>query len=381
MTKNPAALAVNNYQQLLTAIREKISQTQEKIFKITTRQKVKMAWEIGQKIDQHLELNEGSGYGKKIFSKLADDVLISERALYQMHAFHQTYKKLPKDDEHLNWSHYRLLAGIKASSQRKYLENLARENFWDSDRLQIEVSKSKGVKQGSAQDSMQDGVCNPVLTFSSKSNQDMKVGTGLQTQSRAGSSMATKKNKKLNPTRGKLFSYKIAKLPNSKNYFFDCGFGIFTRADKLLPKTLRRENQIVFVEKNSDKFLVKKSAILPKKIHTYKADLKRVIDGDTLLVVLDLGFEIFHEEKLRLANINAAELNTDAGKNSAKILQKILKDAPFLIVKTNKTDIYGRYVADVFLPQKKSEKDLQKVADGGIYLNQLLFDRGAVVVF
>ena len=64
-------------------------------------------------------------------------------------------------------------------------------------------------------------------------------------------------------------------------------------------------------------------------------------------------------------------------RKSAKTLKKILKDAPFLIVKTNKTDIYGRYIADVFFSDK-NETDVQKVADEGVYLNQALLDAGVV---
>ncbi len=52
-----------------------------------------------------------------------------------------------------------------------------------------------------------------------------------------------------------------------------------------------------------------------------------------------------------------------------------------LVVKTNKTDIYGRYIADVFLPNKKEEKDLSKVARDGVYLSQMLLDLGLVQVF
>ena len=52
-----------------------------------------------------------------------------------------------------------------------------------------------------------------------------------------------------------------------------------------------------------------------------------------------------------------------------------------LVVKTNKTDIYGRYIADVLLPNKKEEKDLSKVARDGVYLSQMLLDLRLVQVF
>ena len=62
------------------------------------------------------------------------------------------------------------------------------------------------------------------------------------------------------------------------------------------------------------------------------------------------------------------------------VLKDILKDVEFLIIKTNKTDIYGRYIADVFFSEN-GEIDEQKVADEGVYLNQKLLDLGAAEVF
>ena len=124
----------------------------------------------------------------------------------------------------------------------------------------------------------------------------------------------------------------------------------------------------------------KKSNLDSEQLHTYKAYLDRVVDGDTINVTLDLGFKIRHKEILRLAKINSPEAETFEGKKSSDELKKILAEVPFLIVKTNKTDIYGRYVADVFLAGK-GETDAGKVAEEGVYLNQLLIDSGAAEVF
>ena len=95
-------------------------------------------------------------------------------------------------------------------------------------------------------------------------------------------------------------------------------------------------------------------------------------------VTLDLGFGIEHREILRLAKINAPEIATTAGKKSSDALKEILKDLPFLVLRTNKTDIYGRYVADVFFDQNKQEQDVKKVAKSGTYLGQMLLDLGLV---
>jgi endonuclease YncB( thermonuclease family) len=45
-----------------------------------------------------------------------------------------------------------------------------------------------------------------------------------------------------------------------------------------------------------------------------------------------------------------------------------------------RVDGYGRYVADVFFSDK-NESDAQKIADEGIYLNQLLLDKGLVKIW
>lgn len=127
-------------------------------------------------------------------------------------------------------------------------------------------------------------------------------------------------------------------------------------------------------------FLKTKTSTNPKPSsdYTYIAKLQKVVDGDTLHVKLDLGFGITHREILRLAKINAAESDTSDGKKATTGLKKILKDVEFLIVRTNKTDIYGRYVADIFFNESGGKQDPQKVAAEGIYLNQLLLNKALV---
>ena len=48
-----------------------------------------------------------------------------------------------------------------------------------------------------------------------------------------------------------------------------------------------------------------------------------MVDGDAIRVNLDLGFGIFHHEILRLAKINAPEIESEAGKNVKKVLSKM----------------------------------------------------------
>ena len=50
-----------------------------------------------------------------------------------------------------------------------------------------------------------------------------------------------------------------------------------------------------------------------KELFTYKAYLERVIDGDTLLVNIDLGFSVSIEQLLWLHGLDAPELSTKKG--------------------------------------------------------------------
>ena len=45
-------------------------------------------------------------------------------------------------------------------------------------------------------------------------------------------------------------------------------------------------------------------------MHEYKAEIDRVVDGDTVDVSIDLGFDIWYKARVRLAGIGKAELKT-----------------------------------------------------------------------
>ncbi|MBP7709772.1 MAG: hypothetical protein KA100_01715 [Rickettsiales bacterium] len=325
---------LNHYQNLLEKVQKIIQETQREIVQTVNREKVEMCWEIGKIIDEHLLKNDRADYGEKLFNQLAKDISISKRTLYQMRAFYKAYPILPASENGLNWSHYRNLVSVKDSEKRKYLEDLTVTEKLGAKNLQHEIVKSKPRAK--------------------------KIYSG----------------EKLKITRGKVFTYKLAKFSDSPAAFVDCGFKVFLE----IKTALKIDGEIIESVKKSDGFALKKSAANSKQIYTYKAFLDRVVDGDTIHVTLDLGFKARHQEILRLAKIGAAEISTPEGKKAAKALQEILKDAPFLVVKTNKTDIYGRYIADVFFGES-GETEVQKVADSGTYLNQLLLERGLVELY
>jgi len=340
-------MPLKDYSKLLAAAQNHIEKTQSNIVKNVTRQKVVLGWELGKLVDEHLAKNNQSGYGESLLQRLAADISISKSSLYQMRNFYKTYPQLPKDDDRLNWTHYQTLSGVKKEDERKRLEEIVRENGWSTNELEQEIKKLKTPN-----------------------------GKGKFAKKNSEANSSKKPQAKLKPVRGQLFSYQLIKISDTKKTYFDLGFGIFREAEEV-DSTLQKISAVE-VQKKNTKYLPTKSDLPPRKFNTYKAYLERVVDGDTIHVTFDLGFKILHKEIIRLKGIDAPEIGTEAGKKSAKILTKILENTNFLILKTIKSDIYGRFVADVFFDEKNQENDPQKVADEGVYLNQLLLDKGSV---
>ena len=90
---------------------------------------------------------------------------------------------------------------------------------------------------------------------------------------------------------------------------------------------------------------------------TYAAKLIEVIDGDTVDLLIDLGFGVHVKERCRLYGIDAPEMPTESGKAAKAYLETLLGEVTGeLFVATRKmtrkpkekTDKYGRYLAVLY---------------------------------
>ena len=78
-------------------------------------------------------------------------------------------------------------------------------------------------------------------------------------------------------------------------------------------------------------------------------EVTKVVDGDTIDVVIDLGFSIMFASRVRLAGIDTPESRTTdkkekaLGLESKKYLADRLKDAKNIIIKTEKMDSSEKY--------------------------------------
>ena len=89
-------------------------------------------------------------------------------------------------------------------------------------------------------------------------------------------------------------------------------------------------------------------------IYIYKAELIRVVDGDTVDLIIDLGFDTSRKERFRLYGIDAPEMRTKEGKEAKAWLWEALQPLEAIYVQTvqlstkAKRDKYGRFLAVLY---------------------------------
>lgn len=86
-------------------------------------------------------------------------------------------------------------------------------------------------------------------------------------------------------------------------------------------------------------------------MYTYTVQkLVKVVDGDTIDVIIDLGFSLFKQERIRLAGIDTPESRTRnlaekaMGLEAKAYLKMRLKACKKLVVRTEKEGKYGRMI-------------------------------------
>ena len=84
-------------------------------------------------------------------------------------------------------------------------------------------------------------------------------------------------------------------------------------------------------------------------MYEYKAFVNKVIDGDTIDFKVDLGFKAFIDIRCRLARIDAPGIRKPEGKVAKAFVESTLPIGTECIIQTKKTDIYGRYLAEVIV--------------------------------
>ena len=302
----------------------------------------KSHWEMGRYIAEIEETTEE--HRSLLIRQLSDDLTkrygkgFSRSNLLSMRKFYYTYETVQPAGQ-IEWTKYLLLLSIKDERVReRFLKKAIEEN----------LTRNQLKK------------CIDVYRLQ-KDREDIQSG-------------------KYEIEYGSLYCYRKVEteIPNEGNKItIDCGFNIL-RTIEIEKGKLLDDAELFRAEKRDGKYIVseviKPSKEREKKFHTYKATVEKVIDGDTLWVNVDTGFDTVIKEKIRLRGIDTPEMDFDEGKKAREFVKRQLGRCKFVVIKTYKTDMYDRYIGDVFYLQ--DEDDLEKVCREGKLLNRELLLKG-----
>ena len=301
---------------------------------------VMMYWEIGQKMADYLSRADNTVSLSRLCRILSPELAIDPRTLQHCHQFFAVYPK-PEFSPEITWSQYRCLLTIDSAQKRRYWEKrIIREDL--SQRHLLALFKQERLKALPA------------------SNPEDRLP---------------------DPARGKLYHYRLihaGTLNRKPRLMIDCGF--HNRIDP--PKaswTLTNKRIVRCGKLNDGNYQLTLDKATTAAIYTFAARLEHLVDGDTLRVTVDCGFNIWRSQLLRLKGIDTPEMTTIDGERARDYAAKQLVSCPVFVIKTYREDKYKRYLTDLFyLP---GESDPAVIASEGRYLNQELLKEGLAKVY
>lgn len=331
--------------QILEAGKERARQAVE-------QEKVRSYWEVGRVLRHHLlRHKDRADYGRQTVARLAGDVGIGGRRLYEMMQLYEYFPNL-RPAANLTWSHYQVVLRAPSQPERDfYLCEAARQN-WSKRALQAHIRE----------DAFQQAQAQPPDEAAHKPEAEPALPA----------------------RRGRLYTYRTAKSPEGegKGAWLDLGFEVYrpaVRVERLGQGVRRATVRSTRQSAAPEGYRFQSVQVGADALYTYRATVQRVIDGDTLWVFIDCGFGIWTRQKLRLKGIDTPELPTPSAQKARDFVRRALAQVSFVIVATSESDKYDRYLADIFyLP---GEPDAEAVLRRGIHLNQQLLDEGLAVRF
>ena len=95
----------------------------------------------------------------------------------------------------------------------------------------------------------------------------------------------------------------------------------------------------------------------------YRVTLYRIVDGDTVDVVIDLGFDVLHKARIRLHGVNTPETRTKdleekaLGLKAKSFVEHWLSQSDHFYIQTFKDagGKYGRILGKIYLDEVRSK--------------------------
>ena len=124
--------------------------------------------------------------------------------------------------------------------------------------------------------------------------------------------------------------------------------------------------------------------------YIYKAKLDRVVDGDTVDALIDVGFDIWFKKRIRFKGVDTWESRTrnleekalglKAKARTKELLEKVSSKSGYFRIKSYGLGKYGRVLADIFIVDKDGKQwNVNKtlISEGHAYV----YDGGKKKVF
>ncbi len=124
--------------------------------------------------------------------------------------------------------------------------------------------------------------------------------------------------------------------------------------------------------------------------YIYKAKLDRVVDGDTVDALIDVGFDIWFKKRIRFKGVDTWESRTrnleekalglKAKARTKELLEKVSSKSGYFRIKSYGLGKYGRVLADVFIMDKDGKQwnvNETLITEGHAYI----YDGGKKKVF
>ncbi len=315
------------YAELRSGVQETLLTGQQR----TEEAKVRTYWETGRLIQEHLLIHkERAKYGGQVVPKLAEDLGISDRVLYHCVQFARTFPILTARSE-FTWAHYRALLQIEDKTQRKKIEAEAAKNGWTSRQLEERIRPINLLKANNNEDAVE------------------RVPTA----------------KPLVSKRGTVGVYRV--IAGEEILSVDLGFTSYLDLTEEQAVGLQGGRLIRLDAKG--KFLPAEDA-KTSELFTYRAEVIRVVDGDTLWMKIYLRPRHWLKEKLRLRALDCPEMDTPEGKAAKRFVETLVAQAVSVTITTTKPDKYDRYLSDIFLESESGEE---------IFLNNALLQNGHAI--
>jgi micrococcal nuclease len=297
------------------------------------RAEIEKAWihtyhDTGRLINEHILLNkERAGYGAHVFERLARDTGISKRTLHECAQFHRCFP-IVRAPAQLTRTHYIVLCQVADEKNRAALLQETLRKNWSIRQLEERVRALNAMAASSGPSAAARDVTPARL---------------------------------LTPRRGTPGVCRV--IADGDGVAVDMGFASYLT----LPGARHSAGDFVRVE--ADGVTAAKGAA-KADLFTYRAEVLKVVDGDTLQVKIFLRPDQWVKEKLRLRDLDCPEMATPEGRAAQRFTAALVARATAVTVCTTKPDKYDRYLADVYLATEDGEK----------FLNNELLAAGHAVV-